>query len=95
MANPISSLFRKMMKLEILRSPSNRVLLVLGLIIVLSLVSLAIGSAREDAQVRACQERGGTPIYRTKVEYVPADIQGRESVRRDYQVFDRCNFEKI
>jgi hypothetical protein len=95
MANPLSSLFRKMMKLEILRSPSNRIIIALALIIVSSLVGLAIGSDRENAEIRACQERGGNPIYRKKVEKIPADIRGDESVEREYKVFDRCNFEKL
>jgi hypothetical protein len=93
--NPLSSWFRKMMKLEILRSPSNRILIALALIIVLSLIGLAIGGDRENAEVRACRERGGTPVYGTKVEKIPADLQGNESVERKYQVFDRCSFEKI
>lgn len=81
-----------MMKLEILRSPSNRILIALALIIVLSLVGLAIGGDRENAKIRVCQERGGTPVYRKKVEKIPADIRGDESVEREYKVFDRCNF---
>lgn len=95
MANPISSLFRKMMQLKILRSPSNRVLIALVLILVLSLVGLSIATDRENAEIRACQARGGTPVYRTKVEKIPADLQGNESVEREYKVLERCNFEKI
>ena len=95
MANPLSSLFWKLRKLEILRSPSNRVLISLVFILVLSLIGLAIGGDRENAEIRACQERGGNPVYRKKVEKIPADIRGDESVEREYKVFDRCNFEKL
>ncbi len=95
MINPISLLFRKLMKLDILRSPSNRILIALALIFGLSLIGLAIGSDRDNAEIRACQERGGVPVYRTKVEKIPADLQGNESVERKYQVFDRCSIEKV
>lgn len=96
MAHPLSQLFqkvsRKVAKHSLWRSPSNRVILILALIFALSTIGLAIGSDRENAEIETCKQRGGTPVFRKRVQEFPVDDRGKR-VEREYQVFDYCRFE--
>jgi hypothetical protein len=80
---------REIMKHPLLRSASNRIILALIAIIVLSMVGLAIGDNRENAEIKACKERGGTPVFRKRVQEFPVDDRGKR-VEREYEVFDYC-----
>ncbi|WP_036945625.1 hypothetical protein [Pseudanabaena sp. PCC 6802] len=80
---------QKIAKHPFLRSPSNRAIVVFVLILGLSMVGLAIGSDRENAEIRACKEKGGTPVFRKRVQEIPINDRG-ERVEREYQVFDYC-----
>jgi hypothetical protein len=55
------------------------------------MVGLAIGSDRENAEIRTCKERGGTPVYRKRVQEFPTSDRG-DKVDVEYRIFDYCKF---
>lgn len=90
MANLISSGLRRVTKHPLLQSTSNRIILVVAFVFASMIVFGVIGSYRESREITACKVAGGTPIYRTKTQEVPADDRGTTGFALKYQVFDRC-----
>jgi len=94
MANLVSSWFRKLMRHPLLQSPGNRAILAIALIIVAVVVLSIIGTYREQAEIAACKQKGGTLVYRTEVQEFPTDSQGNIGINQEYQVFDYCDYGK-
>lgn len=93
--NPIRLLFRKMLRHPYLQSQGNRGILALILIFGFIVVSIAIGTVRDLADVANCEEKGGTPIYREKIQEFVYDGSGQgapEQVR--LKVYDHCDLIK-
>ncbi|QIR35885.1 hypothetical protein HCG51_03345 [Tolypothrix sp. PCC 7910] len=90
MANPLSSLLRKIMRHSLLQSSANRVILTLLLIFALIIVLFVYGGYRKNALITACKEQGGTPVYRTQVQEFLDDGRGSGGINQKFQVFDYC-----
>lgn len=73
-----------------LRSPANRVILVIGIILVLVCVLFVTGSIRESSAIAKCKAEGGIPIYKTASRKLPEDWQGNGQ-NQEYKTFVRCS----
>ncbi|MEA5506947.1 hypothetical protein VB735_28410 [Halotia wernerae UHCC 0503] len=80
------------MKHNLLQSSANRVILALTLIFAAIIILFVYGGYRTAAEIKACKEQGGTPMYHTQVQEFLDDGQRAEGISQKFHFFDRCDF---
>ncbi len=93
MTNPIYLLSKKLSKHPWLRTPGDRVFTIAALLIGAIVLLYTIGFYRKNLEISNCQLQGGKPVYRKEVQR-EIGRNGYMVAGQEYQVFDRCNFDK-